>query len=93
MTNTIKKNFFTKYFLTLIISGHFLISSYAMTHGFQVNLFIHFFLTFMLTFVTLFIEILANRKLNLKDKAIKITPLVVLNALFTFAICVAFVYV
>lgn len=93
MTNSITENFFTKYFLTLIIGGHFIISSYAMTHGFQVNLFIHFFLTLMLTFVTMFIEILANKKLDLRDKAIKITPLVVLNALITFAICVAFVYV
>lgn len=93
MTTAVPENFFTKYFLTLIVAGHFLISSVSMTNYFEQNLFIHFFLTIMLTFVTLFIEILANRKLSLRDKAIKITPIVILNALISFFVCVAFVYV
>lgn len=93
MTTTVPENFFTKYFLTLIVAGNLLISSVSMTNYFEQNVLIHFFLTVMLTFAILFIEVLANGKLSLRDKAIKMTPIVILNALLIFFICVAFIYI
>ncbi|WP_020006258.1 hypothetical protein [Salinicoccus albus] len=92
MTATFPDSFITKYFLTLIIGAPFLLSSVSITNFFEYNL-IHFFVTAMIIFVTLFLEILANKKLSLQDKSKKLTPIVVLNALFTLFICVLFVYV
>lgn len=90
---SVKANFIPDYILTIIIFGNFLIMSIPMTNIFTQNLFIHFFMTIMLTLVTLFIEFLSNQKLTPKEKAIKIGPLVLINALITFFACVIFVYV
>lgn len=67
MKNAPKDSFITKYFLTIIIFGTFLINSISMTDAFKENVGVHFALTLILSFMTLSIELFVNNK-NLTPK-------------------------
>ncbi|CAD2081259.1 hypothetical protein GCM10007275_21930 [Jeotgalicoccus coquinae] len=88
-----KDGFITKYFLTIIIVGTFLINSISMTDGFKENVGVHFALTLILGFMTLSIELFVNNKnLDPKQKAIKAGIPVVLFTLVIFAFSTVFLY-
>lgn len=93
MKNAPKDSFITKYFLTLIILGTFLINSISMTDTFKENVGLHFSLTLILSFMTLSIELFVNNK-NLvpKEKAIKAGIPIVLFTLIVFAFSTVFLY-
>lgn len=93
MKSAPKDSFITKYFLTLIILGTFLINSISMTDIFKENVGLHFSLTLILSFMTLSIELFVNNK-NLvpKEKAIKAGIPIVLFTLIVFAFSTVFLY-
>lgn len=93
MKSAPKDSFITKYFLTLIILGTFLINSISMTDTFKENVGLHFSLTLILSFMTLSIELFVNNK-NLvpKEKAIKAGIPIVLFTLIVFAFSTVFLY-
>lgn len=93
MKNAPKDSFITKYFLTLIILGTFLINSISMTDTFKENVGLHFSLTLILSFMTLSIELFVNNKnLTPKKKAIKAGIPIVLFTLIVFAFSTVFLY-
>ncbi|WP_213810656.1 hypothetical protein [Jeotgalicoccus sp. WY2] len=88
MKNAPKDSFITKYFLTLIILGTFLINSISMTDTFKENVGLHFSLTLILSFMTLSIELFVNKNLVPKEKAIKAgIPIVIYINRFRIQYC------
>lgn len=94
MNKSPEDGFITKYFLTIIIFGTFLINSISMTDGFKENVGVHFALTLILSFMTLSIELFVNnKKINPKEKAVKAGIPIVLFTLIVFAFSSVFLYV
>ncbi|WP_020006396.1 hypothetical protein [Salinicoccus albus] len=85
-------NFIDKYFFTALFTIHFVLASFPMTDFFSKNIGIYTFMSFMIILSTWFLEQLANKKMSIKEKAIKVAPVMLLNALLIFVVCTLFVF-
>lgn len=89
---SVASNFIERYFFTALFTIHFILASLPMTDFFSRNIGPYIFMTFMIIFSTWFLEQLANKRMSVKEKAIKVAPIMLLNALIIFTLCTLFVF-
>lgn len=89
---SLTSNFVEKYFFTALFTIHFIFASLPMTDFFTKNIGMYTFMTFIIIFSTWFLEQLANNRMSVKEKAIKVAPIMLVNALVIFIVCTLFVF-